>query len=107
MDGNCRQNPNNLYRKWADGGVELILTGNVVIDHLAMTGPGGVALEADSPLAPFEKLASEAKQNDCRIIMQINHPGRQVFKKMGKVLSPSDVALDMGAHSGLFTALGP
>lgn len=99
---------NNLYRKWADGGVGLILTGNVMIDHLAMTGPGGVALEADSPLAPFEKLASEAKQNDCRIIMQINHPGRQVFKKMGgKVLSPSDVALDMGAHSGLFSAPRP
>lgn len=99
---------NNLYRKWADGGVGLILTGNVMVDHLAMTGPGGVALESDSPTAPFEKLASEAKQNDCKIIMQINHPGRQVYKKMGgKVLSPSDVALDLGAHSNLFTTPKP
>lgn len=99
---------NNLYSKWAAGGVGLILTGNVMIDHLAMTGPGGVALEADSPLPPFKTLANKSKQNDCRIIMQINHPGRQVFKKMGgKVLSPSDIALDMGAHSGLFTAPKP
>jgi 2,4-dienoyl-CoA reductase-like NADH-dependent reductase (Old Yellow Enzyme family) len=40
--------------------------------------------------------------------MQINHPGRQVFKKMGgKVLSPSNVALDMGKHSAMFTAPKP
>lgn len=93
-----------LYSAWAQGGVGLIITGNVMVDHLAMTGPGGVALEVDTPLAPFQRLAQVSKQNDCKIIMQINHPGRQVFKKMGgKVLSPSDVALEMGAHSGLFT----
>lgn len=31
----------NLYSRWAQGGVGLIITGNVMIDHLAMTGPGG------------------------------------------------------------------
>lgn len=99
---------NNLYENWAQGGVGLILTGNVMIDHLAMTGPGGVVLEQDTHLEPFKTLAKKAQQNDCRILMQINHPGRQVFKKMGgKVLSPSDVALDMGAHSNLFTAPKP
>lgn len=93
----------NLYDAWAKGGVGLIITGNVMIDHLAMTGPGGVALEKDSPLEPFKKLADISKQNDSKIWMQINHPGRQVFKKMGgKVLSPSDVALNMGKHSGMF-----
>jgi 2,4-dienoyl-CoA reductase-like NADH-dependent reductase (Old Yellow Enzyme family) len=36
--------------------------------------------------------------------MQINHPGRQTYKNMGgKVLSPSDVALDLGKHSSLFS----
>lgn len=33
-----------LYQQWADGGVGLIITGNVMIDKLAMTGPSGVAL---------------------------------------------------------------
>ena len=93
----------NLYEAWANGGVGLIITGNVMVDHLAMTGPGGVTLEANTDLAPFKKLAQIGKQNDTKIWMQINHPGRQVFKKMGgKVLSPSDVALDMGKHSKLF-----
>jgi 2,4-dienoyl-CoA reductase-like NADH-dependent reductase (Old Yellow Enzyme family) len=40
--------------------------------------------------------------------MQINHPGRQVFKKMGgKVLSPSNIPLEMGKHSNLFTTPTP
>ena len=98
----------NLYSQWALGGVGLILTGNVMVDHLAMTGPGGVALEQGADLAPYAKLAKRAQQNDCKIVMQINHPGRQVFKKMGgKILSPSDVALDMGKHSNMFAAPTP
>lgn len=93
----------NLYEAWAKGGVGLIITGNVMVDHLAMTGPGGVVLEKNSPLAPFKKWAETAKQNNCKVWMQINHPGRQVYKRMGgKVLSPSDVALDLGKHSKLF-----
>ena len=93
----------NLYDAWARGGVGMILTGNVMVDHLAMTGPGGVALEKDTDLAPFETLASKARQNDTLVVMQINHPGRQVFKKMGgKVLSPSNIPLNMGKHSAMF-----
>jgi 2,4-dienoyl-CoA reductase-like NADH-dependent reductase (Old Yellow Enzyme family) len=104
-DGN--QLPNdvliNLYKRWSAGGAGLIITGNVMIDHLAMTGPGGVALEKETDFAPFKKLAAAGKENNTAIWMQINHPGRQVFKNMGgKVLSPSDVALDMGKHSGMF-----
>ncbi|GBL03143.1 NADH:flavin oxidoreductase/NADH oxidase family protein [Glaciecola sp. KUL10] len=93
----------NLYQAWAKGGVGLIITGNVMVDRFAMTGPGGVVLEKDTPLDAFEKWAKQAQLNNTKVIMQINHPGRQVFKRMGgKVLSPSDVALNMGKHSGLF-----
>ena len=42
-----------LYRAWADGGAGLILTGNVMIDRRAMTGPGGVVLEDMSQLEAF------------------------------------------------------
>lgn len=97
-----------LYKAWSNGGVGLIITGNVMIDHLAMTGPGGVVLEQDTDLTPFVELTTLSKANDTKIWMQINHPGRQVFKKMGgKVLSPSDVALDMGKHSGMFSRPKP
>lgn len=42
-----------LYQSWADGGAGLIITGNVMIDGRAMTGPGGVVLEENTPLEPF------------------------------------------------------
>ncbi|WP_299081364.1 NADH:flavin oxidoreductase/NADH oxidase family protein [uncultured Paraglaciecola sp.] len=97
-----------LYKTWADGGVGLIITGNVMVDHLAMTGPGGVVLEQDTDLVPFTEWAALSKANNTKVWMQINHPGRQVFKKMGgKVLSPSDVALNMGKHSGMFSTPTP
>jgi 2,4-dienoyl-CoA reductase-like NADH-dependent reductase (Old Yellow Enzyme family) len=93
-----------LYNTWAQGGVGLIITGNVIVDHMAMTGPCVMALVADSMLGHYRSLAKAAKANNTQVWMQINHPGRQVFKKLGgKVLSPSDVALDMGQHSKLFS----
>lgn len=92
-----------LYERWAQGGAGLIITGNVMVDHQAMTGPGGVALEADTDLAPFQQWAKLAKQNDTKIWMQINHPGRQVYENMqGKALAPSAKALDLGSFSKLF-----
>ncbi|MBH0029044.1 NADH:flavin oxidoreductase/NADH oxidase family protein [Pseudoalteromonas sp. SWN29] len=93
----------NVYSAWAKGGAGLIITGNVMVDHLAMTGPGGLVLEQSSDITAFAELARLSKQNNCKVVMQINHPGRQVFKKMGgKALSASNVALNMGKHSHLF-----
>ncbi|MCB2387276.1 NADH:flavin oxidoreductase/NADH oxidase family protein [Thalassolituus alkanivorans] len=93
----------HLYRRWGQGGSGLIITGNVMVDHLAMTGPGGLALEAQTPLAPFIALAQAAKEQGAKIWMQINHPGRQVYAALGgKVLSASAVAVDLGKHSHLF-----
>lgn len=84
---NVQQQPDqalfNLYDAWAKGGVGLMITGNVMIDPLAMTGPGGVVLTSSSALEPFIQWAKIAKQNNARVWMQINHPGRQVFKAMG------------------------
>ncbi len=92
-----------LYQTWSQGGLGLIITGNVMVDRRAMTGPGGIALEAETSLEPFKQWARTAQQEGSHIWMQINHPGRQVYAAMGgQVLSPSDIALNMGKHSKLF-----
>jgi len=97
-----------LYKTWSSGGTGLLITGNVMVDHRAMTGPGGIALEADTPLAPFQEWAKAGNQNGTQMWMQINHPGRQVYAAMGgQVLSPSDIALDLGKHSKLFGQPSP
>jgi len=93
----------DLYRVWAQGGAGLILTGNVMIDGRALTGPGGVVLEADTPLERFSEWAAAARSGGAQVWMQINHPGRQVQISMGGTAwAPSSVALDLGKHSKLF-----
>ncbi|MCL1127927.1 NADH:flavin oxidoreductase/NADH oxidase family protein [Shewanella surugensis] len=97
-----------LYHTWAAGGTGLLITGNVMVDHRAMTGPGGIVLEENTPIAPFKAWAKAGTQNGTKMWMQINHPGRQVYAAMGgQVLSPSDIALDMGKHSQLFATPSP
>ena len=92
-----------LYSAWARGGAGLILTGNVMIDGRALTGPGGLVLERDTPREPFAAWAAEARAHGAQVWMQINHPGRQVFAAMkGEAWAPSAVALDIGKHSALF-----
>jgi 2,4-dienoyl-CoA reductase-like NADH-dependent reductase (Old Yellow Enzyme family) len=94
----------NLYSSWAKGEMGAIITGNVMIDAQAMTGPGGIVLDENSDLAPFVEWSKQAKQANVKIIMQINHPGRQTYKNMGgKTLAPSSIALDLGKHSSMFT----
>ncbi len=92
-----------LYKAWSDGGVGLILTGNVMVAPNALTGAGGVVMESGVDLAPFKAWAANATQNGTQCWVQISHPGRQIYAALGEqALSPSDVALDMGGFSKLF-----
>ncbi len=93
-----------LYRQWSKGGAGLIITGNVMVDRLAMTGPGGLVLDSDDSISAYSMLAKSGKVAGNPFIMQINHPGRQVFKRLGiPSYSASDVELDLGKHSKLFS----
>jgi 2,4-dienoyl-CoA reductase-like NADH-dependent reductase (Old Yellow Enzyme family) len=93
-----------LYQAWADGGAGLILTGNVMIDHRAMTGPGGVVLEDDKHLDRFRRWAAAARSRGAHVWMQINHPGRQMPAVLNQpTIAPSAVALDLGAYSKRFS----
>ena len=92
-----------LYASWAEGGVGLILSGNVMIDPTALTGPGGVVLDERQPIEPFKAWARAAMSGGGQAWLQINHPGRQVFAAMGQqAVAPSAIGVDMGAYSHLF-----
>ncbi|MCU0117520.1 NADH:flavin oxidoreductase/NADH oxidase family protein [Pseudomonas sp. B2M1-30] len=98
----------NLYQAWADGGSGLLLTGNVMIDRRAMTGPGGVVLEDERHLRRFEQWAKIGRSGGAQFWMQLNHPGRQTFAKLGQqALAPSAVALEMGSFSKMFAQPKP
>jgi 2,4-dienoyl-CoA reductase-like NADH-dependent reductase (Old Yellow Enzyme family) len=92
-----------LYRRWAQGGTGLLITGNVMVDSRALTGAGTIALETGTPLEPFRAWAREARAQGAQVWMQINHPGRQVMANMGGLAwAPSAVPLELGKHSKLF-----
>jgi 2,4-dienoyl-CoA reductase-like NADH-dependent reductase (Old Yellow Enzyme family) len=92
-----------LYRSWAEGGAGLILSGNVMIDRRALTGPGGVILENDEHLDRFREWARAGRSQGSQFWLQINHPGRQVLASLGQeTVAPSAVALELGALSRLF-----
>ncbi|BAJ26717.1 MULTISPECIES: NADH:flavin oxidoreductase/NADH oxidase family protein [Kitasatospora] len=101
----------DLYRAWSAGGSGLLITGNVMVHAEALTGPGGVVLDAAAPLEPFAAWARAAKSGGSAAWMQINHPGRQVPSGLpGVVWGPTDRGVDLGRHSGRFgrpTAMTP
>jgi 2,4-dienoyl-CoA reductase-like NADH-dependent reductase (Old Yellow Enzyme family) len=100
-----------LYRHWAAGGTGLLITGNVMVHAEALTGPAGVVLDENAPLAPFAEWAKAGTSGGGALWMQINHPGRQVASDMpGVVWGPTDIGVSLGKHSSRFgrpTAMTP
>lgn len=93
-----------LYQAWADGGAGLIITGNVMVDGRAMTGPGGVVLQDDQQLGKFKRWAQVGRSGGAQFWLQINHPGRQMQANLGQqTWAPSAVAMDLGALSKHFS----
>jgi 2,4-dienoyl-CoA reductase-like NADH-dependent reductase (Old Yellow Enzyme family) len=92
-----------LYAAWSKGGVGLILSGNVMIDPTALTGPGGVVLDATQPLEPFKAWAQAATSGGNHAWLQLSHPGRQVMKAMGQgAVAPSAIGVNIEGASHLF-----
>ncbi|MFT3924916.1 MAG: NADH:flavin oxidoreductase/NADH oxidase family protein [Myxococcales bacterium] len=81
-----------LYGRWAEGGVGLCVTGNVMIDRRALGEPGNVALEDDRDLDTFQAWALAGTGHDTACWMQLNHPGKQVPRGLNsESVSPSAV----------------
>ncbi|NKF24777.1 NADH:flavin oxidoreductase/NADH oxidase family protein [Solimonas marina] len=92
-----------LYRAWAEGGAGLIISGNVMVDSRAMTGPGGVVLEDESNLDKFRRWADIGRAHGAQFWLQINHPGRQMQANLGQpTWAPSAVPLELGKMSKHF-----
>lgn len=83
----------NLYRRWAQGGTGLLITGNVMIDKRALGEPNNVVLENDHDMPLLKQWAAAATQNDSQCWVQLNHPGKQCPKGLNQeTVSPSAIA---------------
>ncbi len=82
------KNLSRLYSRWADGGIGLLVTGNVMVDRKALGEPQNVVLDNDKDIEALSAWAENGKKNGTHIWAQLNHPGRQ----SPKFLSPEPVA---------------
>jgi len=81
-----------LYQAWANGGIGLCITGNVMIDHGALGEPGNVVIADDRDLPALQAWARAGTGNGTQCWVQLNHPGKQAPKGLNKeTVSPSAV----------------
>ncbi len=89
-----------LYRAWADGGVGIAVTGNVMVDRGALGEPKNVVLDEESDMERFTAWADAGRVNGTHLWMQLNHPGKQSPKFLSAApVAPSAVPLDVGIDS--------
>jgi 2,4-dienoyl-CoA reductase-like NADH-dependent reductase (Old Yellow Enzyme family) len=81
-----------LYGRWADGGIALQMTGNVMIDRRALGEPNNVALEDESDMESLRRWAAAGTRNGTQLCMQLNHPGKQAPKGLNReTVAPSAI----------------
>ena len=73
-----------LYGAWAEGGIGLCVTGNVMIDKRAKGEPGNVVIEGPQHLAELQAWAQAATANKTQCWVQLNHPGKQAPKGLNR-----------------------
>lgn len=83
-----------LYSKWAEGGVGLNISGNVMIDGRSREEIRNTIIEDESYMEDLKSWAQAGQQNGTKLWMQINHPGRQARGNAStRIVSASDVQL--------------
>jgi len=88
-----------LYRRWADGGAGMLLTGNVQINHKYLERAGNVVIEglqSNEQLAALTDWSTQGTANDTHLWMQISHAGRQTPIAVNETpVGPSSLPVNM------------
>ncbi|TWW09130.1 NADH oxidoreductase [Planctomyces bekefii] len=81
-----------LYGRIAAGGIGLSITGNVMIDGGALGEPGNVVIEGERDLEALRRWAVAGQQQDSKLWVQINHPGKQAPRGLNReTVAPSAI----------------
>jgi 2,4-dienoyl-CoA reductase-like NADH-dependent reductase (Old Yellow Enzyme family) len=96
----------NLYKRWGEGDIGLIITGNILIEYNHIEAAGNCVISRKSSFSgerfeAYKAMAAAGKKHGSLFVGQLNHPGRQVSSNFQKhPISASDVRLEdkiMGA----------
>ncbi len=99
-----------LYKRWADGGAGMLLTGNIQVDRRYLERPGNVVIEGPQDRERLDKLSKWAEAGTSagnHLWVQIGHAGRQTPVSVAKEpVGPSAVKLKLpGGQFGMPRAL--
>ena len=109
-DNYTNQRHLNLYKKWAEGDIGILLTGNVQVDKNHLEGPANVCIEESTyvdQIPLLRKWAEEGTKDNTHLWMQISHAGRQTPGEINSSpKAPSSVQLKIpGRNYGVPSAL--
>ena len=89
----------NAYKRWGEGNIGLILTGNIMIDYDQLEAAGNAIIPPKAEFSGerferFKELATQAKKNGSLVVGQVSHPGRQTEARLQpNPVSASDLQL--------------
>ena len=99
-----------LYKRWAEGGAGILLTGNIQVDRRYLERPGNIVIEGQQDadrMARLGKFAEAGTSAGNHLWVQIGHAGRQTPASVAKEpVGPSAVKLKLpGGAFGMPRAL--
>ena len=94
------QNIINVYKRWGEGKLGAICTGNLMIEYDQLEAAGNLIVPRGAEFKgerfeAFKKLAEASKAHGSLLFGQLSHPGRQTWDKLqNDPVSASDVKLE-------------
>lgn len=94
-----KKNIATLYKRWAEGRTGLIITGNIMVDPKGTAEPGNIVFDKNSNIEILKDWAKQGQQHGAKVMVQLNHPGKQVPKTIAKeTVAPSTIPLGNGLN---------
>ncbi|KAL8665254.1 MAG: hypothetical protein Q9168_007749 [Polycauliona sp. 1 TL-2023] len=90
----------NVYKRWGEGQLGTILTGNIMVEYDQLEAMGNPIIPRTAPFSgerfeAFKELAKQSKAHGSLIVGQVSHPGRQCENRIQPdPVSASDVQLE-------------
>jgi 2,4-dienoyl-CoA reductase-like NADH-dependent reductase (Old Yellow Enzyme family) len=74
----------NLYKRWGEGEIGLILSGNIMFEYDHLEAAGNPIIPVDAPyegerFENFSRMATEGKKNGMLMVGQVSHPGKLLW----------------------------
>ena len=93
----------NAYKVWAKGNPGLLITGNIMVDSMALGEARNVVVEDYKDFELLKEWARTVKGTGVHLWPQINHPGRQALAAINReTVGPSAISLNIGRVAKMF-----